>query len=156
MGAFSDIFGKVPKVLILETLAENSDDELAIRDIIDETGVSKRGVYLIIRNFMKEGLVLESGKRPKKYKLNKKDLRAITLIRTEPLLIMGKLEYELKLDKNIPLNEVYPESYLYDINTEYYQPAKIKTSNPFVQDMENSKKVKESMDYTYEPEPIGA
>ena len=43
MGAFSDIFGKVPRVAILEILAENSDDELTIREIIDETEVSKRG-----------------------------------------------------------------------------------------------------------------
>ena len=55
MGAFSEIFGKVPKVLILETLTENSDDELTIREIIDETEVSKRGVYLIIRDFIKNG-----------------------------------------------------------------------------------------------------
>ena len=81
MGAFTDIFGKVPRVAILEILAENSDDELTIREIIDETEVSKRGVYLIIRDFIKNGLVLESGKRPKKYRLNKNDLRALTLIK---------------------------------------------------------------------------
>jgi len=108
MGAFSDIFGNVPKVLILETLAENSDDDLTIRDIIEETGVSKREVYLIMRKLVKEGLVLESGGRPKKYKLNTMDLRAITLIRAEPLLIMGKLEYELKIDDNIHKNEQQP------------------------------------------------
>jgi len=105
MGAFSDIFGNVPKVLILETLAENSDDDLAIRDIIEETSVSRREVYLVIRSLVKDGLVLESGRRPKKYKLNASDLRAITIIRAEPLLIMGKLEYELKIDDNIPANE---------------------------------------------------
>ena len=51
MGAFSDIFGKVPKVLILEMFAENPNDELTVKDIIDQTGVSKRGTYLILKKF---------------------------------------------------------------------------------------------------------
>ncbi len=110
MGAFSEIFGKVPKVLILETLTENSDDELTIREIIDETNVSKRGTYLIIEKLVKEGLVIENGTRPKRYTLNKNDLRALTLINAEPLLIQGKLEYELKIDDNIPLTDPYMDN----------------------------------------------
>jgi sugar-specific transcriptional regulator TrmB len=101
MGAFTDIFGKVPRVAILEILAENSDEELTVKDIIDETEVSKREAYSIIRDFIKIGLVLESGKRPKRYGLNKNDVRAQTLIKAEPLLIMGKLEFELKLDDKL-------------------------------------------------------
>ena len=161
MGAFSDIFGKVPRVAILEILAENSDDELTIREIIDETEVSKRGVYLIIRDFIKNGLVLESGKRPKKYRLNKNDLRALTLIKAEPLLIMGKLEYELKLDDNIPINEQYHESYANDIDLDYHITTQFADSNYQIhtQYSANSNKNGEKEEYkdeTPEAEPVGA
>ncbi len=125
MGAFSEIFGKVPKVLILETLTENSDDELTIREIIDETNVSKRGTYLIIEKLVKEGLVIENGTRPKKYTLNKNDLRALTLIGAEPLLIQGKLEYELKVDDNIPLTELYKDPYIDNNSIKLYDDEHI-------------------------------
>ena len=101
MGAFTDLFGTVPRVAILEILAENSDEELTVKDIIDEIEIPKREVHSIMRDFIKIGLVLESGKRPKRYGLNKNDLRAQTLINAEPLLIMGKLEFELKLDDKL-------------------------------------------------------
>jgi DNA-binding IclR family transcriptional regulator len=99
MGAFSEIFGKVPRVLILEMFSEEPDEELTVKDIIDQTGISKRGAYLIIKKFVNEGLLVESGNRPKKYMLNHNDLRARTLINAESSLIMGKLEYELKVEK---------------------------------------------------------
>lgn len=159
MGAFSDIFGNVPKVLILETLAENSDDDLTIRDIIEETGVSKRGVYLIMRKLVKDGIVLESGVRPKKYKLNTMDLRAITLIRAEPLLIMGKLEYELKIDDNIPYNESYSESYLYDANSNYYPEDNFKTENSYKTSpnkLDTTNDFHEDTINTISAEPVGA
>ncbi len=113
MGAFSEIFGKVPRVLILEMFSEEPDEELTVKDIIDQTGISKRGAYLIIKKFVNEGLLIESGTRPKKYMLNYNDLRARTLINAEPLLIMGKLEYELKIDENIPVNMPYQDTYRY-------------------------------------------
>lgn len=159
MGAFSEIFGHVPRVLVLETLAENPDDELSIRDIIDETEVSKRGVYLIIRSFVKDGLVIESGKWPKKYKLNTEDLRAIVLIRAEPLLIMGKLEYELKLDEHIPPSETYPDSYLYNINSNYYSQFNYKAENSFEININNSSEINDIQDGTASlsnAEPVGA
>ncbi len=159
MGAFSDIFGNVPKVLILETLAENSDDNLTIRDIIEETSVSRREVYLLIRRLVKDGLVLESGNRPKKYKLNANDLRAITLIRAEPLLIMGKLEYELKIDDNIPVNEPYPESYLYSTNINYYHDDNFKTEKSYDVSINNpdaKDDFQESITNMSDAEPVGA
>lgn len=113
MGAFSDIFGDVPKVLVLEMFAENPNDELSVRDIIDQTKVSKRGVYLIVRKFKKSGLLIELPVKPRKYMLNFNDLRVRTLVKAEPLLIMGKLEYELKMDNNI-----YP-SEIFKLNGEY-------------------------------------
>ncbi len=99
MGAFSDIFGKVPKVLLLEMFAENSDDYLTASDIIEETRISKRAVYLLLEKYVNEGLLIKLNGKPKKYKLNKNDLRAIALKNIEPALVMGKLEYELKLDE---------------------------------------------------------
>jgi hypothetical protein len=107
MGAFSDIFGDVPKILILEMFAESPNDELSIRDIIDQTGVSKRGAYLIVKKFKDSGLLVEFPGRPHKYMLNHNDLRVKTLIRAEPLLIMGKLEYELKLENNVDITEPF-------------------------------------------------
>ena len=73
----------------MERRAHCPDEELTIKDIIDEIEIPKRGVYLIMRDFIKIGLVLESGKRPKRYRLNKNDLRAQTLIKAEPLEIHG-------------------------------------------------------------------
>ncbi len=121
MGAFSDIFGKVPKVLILEMFAENPDDELTVKDVIDQTGVSKRGAYLIIKKFKDTGLLTKIPGRPEKYMLNHNDLRALTLIKAEPLLIMGKLEYEIKMDDNIPLTMPYQnyDGYIINVNSRW-------------------------------------
>lgn len=134
MGAFSDIFGKVPKVLILEMFAENPNDELTVKDIIDQTGVSKRGTYLILKKFKEVGLLTKISGRPQKYMLNRNDLRALTLIRAEPLLIMGKLEYEIKLDDNIPLTMPY-QNYDNDIAN---GTLEYKTYNTYLDDAERS------------------
>ncbi len=109
MGVYSDIFGKVPRVLLLEMFAENPDDELTASDIIEETGISKRETYLLLEKFVKEGLIVSKDGRPKKYRLNKNDLRAKVLENTESLLIMGKIEAELKIDEHIKLSDPYPE-----------------------------------------------
>ena len=145
MGAFSEIFGKVPRVLILEMFSEEPDDELTVKDIIEQTGISKRGAYLIIRKFLNEGLLVESGIRPKKYMLNYNDLRARTLINAEPLLIMGKLEYELKVDKNIPVNMPYQDTCTY-INSEDIMIENKKSG-------ENTLDLEENID---NPLPVGA
>ncbi len=145
MGAFSEIFGKVPKVLILEMFSEEPDEELTVRDVIDQTGISKRGAYLIIKKFVNEGLLVESGTRPKKYMLNYNDLRARTLINAEPLLIMGKLEYELKVDENIPMNMSYQNTVSY-IDSENIMIENTKSG-------QNTPDLEENMD---NPLPAGA
>ncbi len=145
MGAFSEIFGKVPRVLILEMFSEEPDEELTVKDIIDQTGISKRGAYLIIKKFVNEGLLIESGTRPKKYMLNYNDLRARTLINAEPLLIMGKLEYELKIDENIPVNMPYQDTYSY-INSEDSIIENTKSG-------QNTSNLEENVD---NPLPVGA
>lgn len=145
MGAFSEIFGKVPRVLILEMFSEEPDEELTVKDIIDQTGISKRGAYLIIKKFVNEGLLVESGNRPKKYMLNYNDLRARTLINAEPLLIMGKLEYELKVDENIPMNRPCQDTYSY-INSE----------DIMIENTESGQNTQGLEENAYEPLPAGA
>ena len=66
--------------------------------------------------------------------LNRNDLRALTLIRAEPLLIMGKLEYEIKLDDNIPLTMPY-QNYDNDIAN---GTLEYKTYNTYLDDAERS------------------
>lgn len=53
--------------------------------------------------------------------LNHNDLRALTLIKAEPLLIMGKLEYEIKMDDNIPLTMPYQnyDGYIINVNSRW-------------------------------------
>ena len=70
-------------------------------------------------------MVIENGTRPKKYTLNKNDLRALTLIGAEPLLIQGKLEYELKVDDNIPLTELYKDPYIDNNSIKLYDDEHI-------------------------------
>lgn len=111
MGAFSDIFGKVPKVLLLEMFAENPDDELTASDVIYQTEISKRAVYYLLQKYVDEGLIISIKGRPNKFRLNYNDLRALALKQMEPVMIMGKLEAELKIDQNISLEEPY-----YNIN----------------------------------------
>jgi hypothetical protein len=155
MGAFSDIFGKVPKVLILEMFAENPNDELTIRDIIDQTEVSKRGAYLIVKKFEKTGILIELPGKPKKYILNHNDLRAKTLINAEPLLILGKLEYELKLDDNIALSK--PFTIIEDNYTESYieEALELVQSDIQIGDLYKSSKQTESRSEPL-PIPVGA
>ncbi len=109
MGAFSDIFGKVPGVLLMEMFTENADDELTANDIIEQTGISKRETYLLLKKFVKEGLIVVKNIRPKRYKLNKNDLRSSVLENAESLLIIGKIEAELKIDDRIKLSDPYPK-----------------------------------------------
>ncbi len=150
MGAYSDIFGNVPKVLLLEMFAENPEDELTASDIIEETGISKRETYLLLEKFVKEGLIVVKNGRPKRYQLNRNDLRANVLENAESLLIMGKIEAELKIDKHIKLSDPYSEESYKD---------KIFIKNYYAEDslpLETSKDIKyELQRYNY-PEPSGA
>lgn len=113
MGAFSDIFGKVPKVKVLETFAENPNDALSAPEVSRATGVTKKAVYMIVRKYVSDGILTKENKDGVEvYRLNKNDLRAYTLIKIEPLMIIGKLEFGLKSDENILQSDMYPDSYL--------------------------------------------
>ena len=117
MGSFSNIFGKVPKVLVLEAFAEDPDEHFTAPEIMRITGISRRAAYLIIKKFVEEGLliVVEDHKRPASYALNNSDLRAVVLKRVEPLLVIGRLESELKIEEGIPLTRIYPSGYLNEL-----------------------------------------
>lgn len=117
MGSFTEIFGKVPRILVLEAFAEDPDEHFTAPEIMRITGVSRRAAYLIIQKFVKEGLLLpvRDQKGASSYVLNNSDLRAVVLKRIEPLLVIGKLESELKLEEGIPSTNIYPNSYLNDL-----------------------------------------
>lgn len=124
MGSFSSIFGKLPKVLVLEAFAEDPEEQYSAPEIMRITGISRRAAYLIIQHFLKEGLLNFSERKrgTKYYRLNPSDLRAVILTRLEPILTMGGIEKDLKIEEQIPLTEKYPNSYIFDL----IQPPKLK------------------------------
>jgi biotin operon repressor len=120
VGAFTDLFKignrKIPRISILEAFAENPDDPLSAPDIIKMTGVSRRGVYMIISDLANDGILVkvpkERGQRTQYYGLNPNDARAANLSMIERLLNLGSIESRNKEDREMPTSVISPNSIL--------------------------------------------
>lgn len=103
MGSLTSLLGKAPRVAVLEVFAENSDLPFSVPEIVKETGVSKRGAYIHVRKLVEEGVLRKSHKQGKclYYRLNPNDRRAELLPLLESVLTLGRLEREIKRDREI-------------------------------------------------------
>jgi DNA-binding transcriptional ArsR family regulator len=105
-----NLFGKSPRVAILEAFAEDPDIEFSAPEIARETGVSRRGTYIHIRKLLREGVIVPSRKEGKGwyYRLNQNDRRAEILPYLESVVTLGRIERAIKVDEGIPLDAPLP------------------------------------------------
>ena len=123
MGAFTNLFGvgrkrPISRVSVLEIFAENPSDTLTATEIIEESGVSKRGVYLILQDLVDSGLVTrvkEKGIRGTRFKLNPSDVRARTLGLMEQLLTVGGIEARIKESRGLSPEVLLEDSLIVDL-----------------------------------------
>ena len=82
---FVKIFGENPQTKILDFLADHPDYDYTITELAEKTGVSKPTIYKVIRNLLKEGLVVVNRKigRTKLYKLNTRSEIVKTILKFE-------------------------------------------------------------------------
>jgi len=102
MGAFTDLFGRIPRVAFLEALLENADLRVSAPELARIAKVSRRSAYLFAARFRREGLITQSvdpETGTKKYALNEDDLRARSLALLERLVVLGGLETRLRQDR---------------------------------------------------------
>jgi hypothetical protein len=111
MGLFKDLFGKSPRVAVVEAFSENPSYDLSVPDIIKMSGICKRSIYTHIRKLINEGILIKTDKKEGKclyYKFNPIDPRGEALIFLENVLKMGTIEKELKISEGIPLTMPLP------------------------------------------------
>jgi len=111
MGAFTDLFGYLPRVKVLEVFAENPDEALSAPDVERTADVSRRAAYLIIKGYVEDGVIVPArpaGQSPRRFQLNQNDLRAQTLWAVEHILTLGGLQAEIKRSRGIPLSSPLP------------------------------------------------
>jgi hypothetical protein len=112
MGAFTDLFGYIPRVEVLEAFAETPSDPLSAPDIERITEVSRRAAYLIVRHYVREGLLVAvagpGDGNPRRFMLNPNDLRAKTLAEMERLITLGSIQAEIKRMRSVSLSEPLP------------------------------------------------
>lgn len=82
---FTKIFGENPQTKILDFMADHPDYDYTITELAEKTGVSKPTIYKVIRNLLKEGLVVVNRKigRTKLYKLNTRNEIVKTILKFE-------------------------------------------------------------------------
>lgn len=114
MGLLSRLFGKTPRISVLEVLAEKPNHPFTVAQIRDYSRISKRESYLILRRLASEGLVVKTNDldQNESYRLNSNDLRSKILVELLPLINLGELESQIKFEKQIPDSELLPESIL--------------------------------------------
>jgi len=103
MGSITDLLGKSPRVAILEAFAEHPELEFSVPEIVEQTGVSKRGAYLHIARLLEDGIITRGEKSGKcqYYKVNEHDRRGEFLTVLESVFTLGKLEREIKRDLQV-------------------------------------------------------
>ena len=107
MGSLTDLLGRTPRVAIVEAFAEHPELEFSVPEIVRQTRISKRGVYLHIAKLLEEGLVRKATKLGKCqfYRVNENDRRGELLPILESAFTLGKIEREIKRDRGIPPQE---------------------------------------------------
>ena len=96
-----DLFGDTARIKILEELISNWDLFLSVDEIARMADVSKKSVYVHMRQLEEIGIVVIEDEGSKKFKLDPKDKRAIALALIESDEYLRKMEeYELELESN--------------------------------------------------------
>lgn len=110
MGTFVKLFGRSPRVAIVEAFSENPDDDLSVPEIVKITGISRRAVYMHVRKMLKEGLIVTSRKVGKGlyFKFNSEDPRGEALAQLESVLTLGNIEQKIRKDEGIPASAPFP------------------------------------------------
>ncbi len=103
MGTFTNLFGKSPRVVVVEAFAENPDEDLSVPEIVRISGVSKRAAYIHVRHLLDEGIIKKHRKSGKcwYYKFNENDPRGEALAYLDSALALGFLEQQIKRDEGI-------------------------------------------------------
>lgn len=129
MGAYLELFSsghrRMPRVAVLEAFVENPETPLSAPEVEESAEVSRRAAYYIIRDFVKEGLLV---KMPKKgttqlYALNQNDVRSRPLVYIERLLTIGRLEAEMKREEGLDQSELLGESILSELRSPMRRPV---------------------------------
>ena len=100
MGSMTDLFGASPRVTILEAFAESPDEEFSVPELVAQTGSSRRGVYMHVRQLVEDGVLRASARRGKCqfYRLNEEDKRGRLVPLLDSVITIGRLEREIKRD----------------------------------------------------------
>ena len=107
MGSLTELLGNSPRVAIIETFAEQPELEFSVPEIVKQTGVSKRGAYLHIAKLLEEGIIAKGKKTGKcqYFRVNEHDRRGEFLGVLESVFTLGRVEREVKRDREIPPEE---------------------------------------------------
>jgi len=103
MGTFTNLFGKSPRVAVVEAFAENPEVDLSVPEIVRISGVSRRAVYIHVRHLLNEGIIKKNRKSGKcwYYIFNENDPRGEALTYLDSALALGFLEQQIKRDEGI-------------------------------------------------------
>lgn len=139
MGLFTKLFGKSPRISVLEVFATYPRRKLSVAETRIESGISKRESYLLLRMLEREGLIVKTSKKGdiESYKLNDNDLRSRMLSWLIPIINLGELEAQMKFQDGIPNSELLPESFLNPFNPTVIarpQPHLILSSYPKIKE----------------------
>ncbi|SDA59435.1 winged helix-turn-helix domain-containing protein [Methanobrevibacter millerae] len=118
-----DLLGDSARIKILEELISNWDYFLSVEEIARMSDVSKKSVYIHIKELNNIGILSVDEEGSKKFKLNPNDKRAIALALIESDEFLRKLdEFELNIDstkESLPLSVSSMENYdLLNVNSQ--------------------------------------
>ena len=118
-----DLLGDSARIKIIEELISNWDYFLSVEEIARMSDVSKKSVYIHIKELNNIGILSVDEEGSKKFKLNPNDKRAIALALIESDEFLRKLdEFELNIDstkESLPLSVSSMENYdLLNVNSQ--------------------------------------
>jgi predicted transcriptional regulator len=110
MGTFVKLFGRSPRVAIIEAFSENPDSDLSVPEVVRISGISRRAVYMHVRKMLKEGILIKTKKVGKGlyFKFNSEDPRGEALAYLESVLTLGSIEHNIRRDENTPAGAHIP------------------------------------------------
>jgi len=101
MYLLSELFGECPQVKIVETFAENYNEELSGPDIARMTGVTKATVYSHINKLLKEDIVRKVKKvgKTQLYQLNNDNPKSMMILMLERFIVSERLGKLMEKEK---------------------------------------------------------
>jgi hypothetical protein len=123
MGTLVKLFGKSPRVRIVEAFSENPEEEFSAPEIELITGVARRSAYTHMEKLTSDGLIIKTKKVGKcnYYMLNKADTRGKYLPMFESIFTMGNIENAIKRDIGLTHRDPFPYDSIY---SERFQKGK--------------------------------